>query len=285
MISTTSCMWCWGTPTWFFAMRRCPNTVVQNFAKCTIPLGGVQIWSRDCSLSAERRRIKPQPLNLNRRIEDLRRILDRTLPKMIDIHLLLGEGLAAINADPTQIDQILMNLAVNARDAMPDGGRLTIETANFFLSEDYVRTHLEAHSGVHVLLTVTDTGMGMDQGNLGALSSSRSIQPKAWARGTGLGLAMVHGIVKHHEGHISCYSEPGHGTTFKIFFPALAADEKPEESVVTEMPRGGSETILLVDDEKLIRDLGSTILRDAGYKVITAPRRRRSPGHLQTSGE
>ncbi|MFH1116736.1 MAG: response regulator [Pseudomonadota bacterium] len=213
--------------------------------------------------------IKPRPLNLNRRIEELRKMLQRTLPRMIDIHLRLGDALAVINADPTQIDQILMNLAVNARDAMPDGGKLTIETANLFLSEDYARTHPDARAGVHVLLTVTDTGVGMDRQTVEHIFEP-FYTTKGVGEGTGLGLAIVHGIVKHHGGHIGCYSEPGHGTTFKIYFPALTADEEPKEPVVKEMPPGGSETILLVDDEEYIRDLGSTILTNAGYTVITA---------------
>jgi len=213
--------------------------------------------------------IKTQPLNLNRRITELRKMLERTIPKMIDIRLSLGEDLATINADPTQIDQVLMNLAVNARDAMGDGGKLTIETANIILDEEYARSHLDAKPGNYVLLTITDTGSGMDKDTLEHIFEP-FYTTKGVGEGTGLGLATVHGIVKHHGGYIRCYSEPGEGTTFKIYFPALISEEEKEETTVREMPRGGSETVLIVDDEEFIRDLGSRILTNAGYNVVTA---------------
>jgi two-component system, cell cycle sensor histidine kinase and response regulator CckA len=213
--------------------------------------------------------IKPQPLNLNRRIGELSKMLERTIPKMIDIRVFPGGNLATINADPTQIDQVLMNLAVNARDAMPEGGKLTVETANITLDEDYAKTHLDAKPGRYVLLMVTDTGAGMDKETLGHIFEP-FFTTKALGEGTGLGLAMVHGIVKQHGGLIWAYSEPGAGTTFKIYFPALVSDEEQEETTIREMPRGGPETILMVDDEELIRDLGSRILTKAGYKVIGA---------------
>jgi len=162
-----------------------------------------------------------------------------------------------------------MNIAVNARDAMPDGGKLIIETSNIILDEEYARTHLDAKPGYHVLLMVTDTGSGMDRDTLEHIFEP-FYTTKAVGEGTGLGLAMVHGIVRQHGGHIRCYSEPGTGTTFKIYFPALVSDEEQEETTTREMPRGGSETILLVDDEEMIRDLGSRILTKAGYKVIKA---------------
>jgi two-component system cell cycle sensor histidine kinase/response regulator CckA len=212
---------------------------------------------------------KPQPLDLNRRITDLVEILERTIPKMIQIQLLLDEDLATINADKNQIDQVLMNLAVNARDAMPDKGKLIFETTNILLDQEYAGAHLDAKSGHHILLMVTDTGSGMDKETV-----ERIFEPfyttKSVGEGTGLGLAMVHGIVKQHGGHVRCYSEPGHGTTFKIYIPALTSGEEEQETTVSKTTRGGSETILLVDDEELIRDLGSRILARAGYKVFVA---------------
>jgi two-component system, cell cycle sensor histidine kinase and response regulator CckA len=213
--------------------------------------------------------INPQPINLNHRVKDLRKMLERTIPKMIEIRLSLSENLATINADPTQVDQILMNLAVNARDAMPEGGQLLIETNNVVLDEEYARFHLEAVSGKYVLLTVTDMGTGMDKETLEHIFEP-FYTTKGPGEGTGLGLAMVHGIVRQHGGHIRCYSESGHGTAFKVYFPALVSDEEREETTVRERPRGGSETILLVDDEDMIRDLGSRILSQSGYRVITA---------------
>ncbi|MFH1113473.1 MAG: PAS domain S-box protein [Pseudomonadota bacterium] len=212
---------------------------------------------------------KPQPLNLNRCITGLRAMLERTIPKMIDIQLLLGENPARIHADPTQVDQLLMNLAVNARDAMPEGGKLIFETADVHLDEEYVRTHVEAKAGDYVLLMVTDTGSGMDQETLEHIFEP-FYTTKAVGEGTGLGLAMVHGIVKHHGGHIVCYSEPGHGTTFKVYFPAEMSSRESEPTLEPSVTKGGSETILVVDDEELIRNLGSKILTKAGYSVITA---------------
>jgi len=213
--------------------------------------------------------IKPQPLKLNRRINEMRKMIERTIPKMIEIHLTLAEDLATINADPTQVDQVLMNLAVNARDAMPDGGKLTIETANITLDEEYAKTHLGAKPGRYVLLMVTDTGAGMDKETLDHIFEP-FFTTKAVGEGTGLGLAMVHGIIQQHGGFIRCYSEPGAGTTFEIYFPSVVSDEAPEERTAEPMSPGGSEIILLVDDEEIIRDLCSRILTKAGYSVITA---------------
>ena len=213
--------------------------------------------------------IEPQPLNLNRRIVEMRKMLERTIPKMVDIQLSLGENLFNIYADPTQVDQILMNLAVNARDAMPEGGNLIVETANVMLDDDYVRTHLEAKPGHHVLLMVTDTGSGMENETLKHIFEP-FYTTKAVGEGTGLGLAMVHGIVKQHGGHIECYSELGRGTTFKIYLPALDVEEVREQTSIVPLPLGGSEIILVTDDEELIRDLGARILTKAGYRVITA---------------
>ncbi len=210
-----------------------------------------------------------RPLSLNRRISELRKMLERTIPKMIEVRLGLSERLAAINADPTQIDQILMNIAVNAQHAMPDGGKLIIETANTALDEEYARAHINLRPGRYVLLTVSDTGVGMDHDTLEHIFEP-FFTTKETGKGTGLGLAMVHAIVEQHAGHITCQSAPGHGTTFKIFFPALISDEEKEETTVPAMPRRGSETVMLVDDEEYVRDLGSKILTRGGYTVIAA---------------
>lgn len=213
--------------------------------------------------------IKPQPLNLNHRITELRKMLERIIPKMIDIQLLLDEDLATIDADPIQIDQVLMNLAVNARDAMPEGGALFIETQNVIVDADCARSHLEAKPGQYVLLRISDTGHGMDKETLEHIFEP-FYTTKRLGQGTGLGLAMLFGIVKQHHGFIKCNSEIGHGTTFSIYLPALASHEDIEQTRVGPMPRRGAETILLVDDEDLIRDLGKRILRKAGYTVLTA---------------
>ena len=212
---------------------------------------------------------KPQPLNLNHRIADLRKMLDRTIPKMIEIHTFLSEDLATISADPTQIDQVLMNLAVNARDSMPNGGKLTFETSDVIIDGEYTRTHADMQPGRYVLARVSDTGSGIDDETLEHIFEP-FYTTKGVGKGTGLGLAMVHGIVKRHTGYISCSSKPGSGTTFRIYFPALVSNTEITGFPSGPMPLGGSETILVVDDEKMIRDLCSRFLTQAGYKVIEA---------------
>lgn len=226
--------------------------------------------------------IKTQPLDLNRRIREIRKMLERIIPKMVDIQLILADDLATVDADPTQVDQVLMNLAVNARDAMPEGGTLIIETANTILDEEYARTHLESKPGHYVFLAVTDTGEGMDKETLEHIFEP-FYTTKGVGEGTGLGLAMVHGIVRHHGGHIRCYSEPGQGTTFKIYLPALSSEEGPTETDVKDMPRGGSETVLLVDDEEHIAELGERILGKAGYTVLTAKNGREALAYYKDS--
>ena len=212
---------------------------------------------------------KPVDLDLNQRIHQTQKFLQRTIPKMIDIEMILADDLAYIHADPTQVDQVLMNLAVNAREAMPEGGKLVIETANVIIDEDYARSHLEAKPGRYVLLRVSDTGSGM-----GKETREHIFEPfyttKGPGEGTGLGLAMVFGIVKQHQGIINCYSEVGHGTTFNIYLPAVIAETQSDQPVVTAMPQGGTETILLVDDEEFVRDVGKRILERSGYTVLTA---------------
>jgi CheY-like chemotaxis protein len=152
---------------------------------------------------------------------------------------------------------------------MPDGGTFVVETANVSLGQAYCDAHLDAKPGKHVLVTVSDSGHGMDRETL-----ERIFEPffttKGAGKGTGLGLAMVYGIVKGHGGHITCYSEPGIGTTFKIYLPVLEMEVENDLASSGEMPAFGTETLLLVDDEDLIRDLGKTILTHAGYTVVTA---------------
>ncbi|MEW6530657.1 MAG: PAS domain S-box protein [Thermodesulfobacteriota bacterium] len=229
---------------------------------------GADLVQRLLTLS-RRAESKPKILNLNREIENVRKLLERTIPKMITIELDLADDLAAIQADPTQVEQILMNLAINARDAMPQGGRLTVETKNVVLDEEYARTHLEARPGPYVMLCLSDTGKGMDEE-----TQHHIFEPffttKETGKGTGLGLAMVYGIVKQHGGHITCYSEPGLGTTFRVYFPVLdlELDERTAENL--SLPPGGTETVLLVDDEELIRDFGEKLMKHAGYTVLTA---------------
>ena len=212
---------------------------------------------------------KLQPMDLNRAVEHVKELLTRTIPKMIEIELRLADNLKIANGDPTQIEQVLMNLAVNANDAMPEGGKLFIETRNASLDKGYCDIHLGAKPGEYVLLLVSDTGHGMNSETLEHIFEP-FFTTKGMGRGTGLGLAMVYGIVKNHHGYITCYSEIGHGTTFKIYFPTI--EEAPEVPRDREerLPEGGTETILLVDDEESVRQLGKEMLETVGYCVLVA---------------
>jgi PAS domain S-box-containing protein len=212
-----------------------------------------------------------RPLSLNKTVRQALQMLEHSLPKMIEIDTHLALDLQLINADPGQMEQILINLATNAADAMPEGGRLVIETQNIVLGEEYSRRHLEVVAGQYVLLMVSDTGHGIDPDTLEHIFDP-FFTTKEVGKGTGLGLSSVYGIVKGHGGQVYCYSEPGMGATFKIYLPAYQAGESPRalETNVPEMFLRGSETILLVDDEQALRDLGSQALEGMGYRVITA---------------
>jgi len=213
---------------------------------------------------------KLRPVDLNNEIEQVSQMLERTIPKMINIKLHLAEDINIINADPAQIEQIMMNLGVNARDAMPEGGTLIFETENVILAEEYCKTHLGSKPGQYVKLSISDTGQGMDNETLRHIFEP-FYTTKDIGKGTGLGLAMVYGIIKSHSGYIMCYSEPDEGTIFKIYFPVIEKEAErvgsKEEKVAIE---GGNETILLVDDEEAIQKLAEDILTRFGYTVLMA---------------
>jgi two-component system cell cycle sensor histidine kinase/response regulator CckA len=224
------------------------------------------------NLLAFGRKMEPQlrPVDLNREVEQIRKLLIRTIPKMIEVEVSLANDLARIKADPAQIGQLIMNLALNAQDAMPNGGKLTIETRNVSLDQTYCETHLLTEPGSYVLLTFSDTGHGMDKVTL-----ERIFEPfyttKEIGKGTGLGLAVAYGIVQQHEGLIQCHSEPGAGTIFEIYLPAIDDQRKSvKKKTARLMPTKGSETILWVDDEDFVRDFGVRILHRQGYTVMTA---------------
>jgi nitrogen-specific signal transduction histidine kinase/CheY-like chemotaxis protein len=212
---------------------------------------------------------KRRPLDINRQLTQIRKLLVRTIPKMINIELRLDEKLDTVNADPTQIEQALMNLAVNAKDAMSEGGSLVIETKNSALDEDFCRIHSGIEPGDYVLISVSDTGCGMDKDTLEHIFEP-FYSTKELGGGTGLGLAMVYGIVKSHDGHIACHSEPGEGTTFGIHLPAIESFEETAEVEVTDIPRRGTESILVVDDDESIARFGRRILEKHGYTVHSA---------------
>ena len=213
---------------------------------------------------------KRQPVSLPLLVEQACTILERTIPKMVHIDIHSGDGIWTVEADPVQMEQIIINLGKNASDAMPDGGSILIETENIILDRDYSHSHISASPGKYVLLTVSDTGCGIDNATI-----SKIYEPffttKGVGKGTGLGLSTVYGIVKSHSGFISCHSKVDRGTTFKIYLPAAADQEySPGDAARTKPPRGGDELILFVDDEDLIREFASEALEAYGYTVVTA---------------
>jgi len=216
--------------------------------------------------------LTPAVLNLNTLASDMEKMLPRLLGEDVEVSLTLDPDLGNVKADQSQIEQVIMNLAVNARDAMPQGGKLLIETTNVDVDEDYARRHHPQKPGAYVLLTVADTGMGMD-----AETQSRIFEPffttKELGKGTGLGLSTVYGIVRQSGGHIWVYSEPGQGTTFKIYLPLIkqaAPLEKPVSGLAE--PLRGTQTILLVEDEDPLRELTRSLLEGGGYTVLEAER-------------
>jgi CheY-like chemotaxis protein len=196
-------------------------------------------------------------------------MLERALPKTIEIHLDLFQPLSTVNADPAQLHQVIMNLAVNARDAMPSGGRLLLETRNVYLDEEYCRSHIDTVPGNYVALRVSDTGMGMDEKTKLHIFDP-FFSTKEISKGTGLGLSIVFGIIKNHGGNIICYSEPGRGTTFSLYLPIISMLEDSVEMEKEGPLPQGKETILLVDDEESVRNLASKILQRFGYSVLSA---------------
>jgi PAS domain S-box-containing protein len=219
---------------------------------------------------SRRQVLAPKVVNLNYLVEDMNKLLRRLLGEDIELCVRLGGDLGSVKADPGQIEQVIMNLAVNARDAMPRGGQLTLETANIELDQAYSRQHAPVVPGSYVMLAITDTGSGIDAETL-----SHVFEPffttKEQGKGTGLGLSTVYGIVKQSGGYIWPYSEPGMGTTFKIYLPRV--DEKAERAQARAQAAsglGGTETILLVEDEEGVRALTRQILQRHGYTVLEA---------------
>lgn len=229
---------------------------------------GADLVSRILTFS-KKAESKTRPIDLNEEIRRVEKLLRRTVPKMIEIDLILADDLRIIDADSAQMEQLLLNLAVNAQHAMPNGGRFLIETSNVSLTDEYLKTHLGARSGKYVLLSVSDNGVGMEPS-----VADRIFEPffttKTNGEGTGLGLAIVHGIVAQHGGYINCYSEPGMGTSFKIYFPVSTTEQLWQLTETREMPAFGTETILLVDDDDRIRVLAQQMIEVGGYTVLAA---------------
>ena len=214
--------------------------------------------------------LQPVVLNLNDMVENIEKMLRRILGEDVELHTALAPELGNTRADPGQIEQVIMNLAVNARDAMPTGGKLTIETANVELDAEYARQHQPVIPGRFVMLAVSDTGVGMDDA-----TKARIFEPffttKEVGKGTGLGLATVYGIVKQSGGYVWLYSEPGNGAAFKIYLPRVDAER--DAPVVVSGPVGtvsGTETVLVAEDDPLLLPLARDLLTKLGYHVLEA---------------
>ena len=221
---------------------------------------------------ARKQPLAPAPIDLSTNLPELVPLLRRTLGEHIDVRFVDSAGLWPAMADPAQLESAVLNLALNARDAMPNGGRLTIELANKVLDKDYARAHAEVVAGDYVMVAVSDTGHGMT-----ADIVDRVFEPffttKTEGRGTGLGLAMVFGFVKQSGGHVKVYSEPGEGTSVKLYLPRAIGGAVPNmqrSGVPTDLPRG-SATVLVVEDEAGVREIAVAILRSLGYRVLEAP--------------
>jgi two-component system cell cycle sensor histidine kinase/response regulator CckA len=211
--------------------------------------------------------LQPEVLDLNELVPGVERMLRRLLPETIEIVTSLQTSAGRVRADRGQLEQVLVNLALNARDAMPAGGRLVVTTADADLDDAQARLRPDLPAGPYVVLGVEDTGHGM-----GAATLARAFEPffttKPEGRGTGLGLAMVYGIVKQSGGHVTVYSEPGRGTAFKIYLPRVLDPASAVLKAPLPAPEGGTETLLIVEDQEAVRSLMTEILRDAGYRVL-----------------
>jgi signal transduction histidine kinase/CheY-like chemotaxis protein len=227
--------------------------------------------------------VRRQAVDLNAIVGDLMRMLPRLLGERVDLRFNPAQDLWAVLADRGQMEQVLVNLAVNARDAMPDGGVLTVETANVQLDAAHVRDHVEAQTGPHVRLSVIDTGMGMDD-----QTRARIFEPffttKEAGKGSGLGLATVYGIVHQNDGHLVVESEPGRGTRFHAFLPRCLDCVTPQAERKAAEADKGTGSILLVEDEQAVRDLTSRILQRLGYRIVTARNADEALSHIEQYG-
>jgi CheY-like chemotaxis protein len=227
------------------------------------------VLTRQLLTFARRQVVEPVNLDLNEVMTGLVKLLRKVTREDIEIKPFSAENTVMIRADRGQVEQVVMNLCLNARDAMPEGGKLVIETGVTSLEEGYLKLYPYMTAGRYAVLSVSDTGIGMDEE-----TREHIFEPffttKGQEKGTGLGLAMVYGIVKQHDGFIHVYSEPGKGTTFRVYFPEVDA---PADAKVIEsqgVAHGGSETILLAEDNESVRDLTEKTLSSFGYKVLIA---------------
>jgi hypothetical protein len=272
------------------ALDRIPedHPVHQSLTEITRAASKAADITRQLLAFSRRQVLKPRPTNLNDVVSEMGTLLRRLLGEDVEMRMTLDPLLATVDVDPSQMQQVLMNLAINARDAMPEGGRLTIETTNAVLTETYAEQRPQVGAGEYVLLAVTDTGHGMDEE-----TRSHVFEPffttKEQGKGTGLGLATVYGIVKQSGGFIWVYSEPGHGACFKVYLPRIGVPAEREVRVEQRPVVGGTETILVVEDEEAVRRFVCETLAALGYAVLEAQElsavdgvldRHRGPLHL-----
>ena len=220
-------------------------------------------------LFSRRQIINPVDLDLNEVIINLIKMIKRVIGEHIEYDFIQGQGLETVHADRGQMEQVLMNLCVNSRDAMPDGGTITIETRNVLINGEYIKTHPWVRPGRFVLLSITDTGCGMDKETLSSVFDP-FFTTKEVGKGTGLGLSTVYGIVKQHDGEIQVYSEVSKGTVFKVYLPAVENRTPKVSSSVQGSAVGGTETILVAEDDDTVRNLNVKTLERAGYTVLDA---------------
>jgi two-component system cell cycle sensor histidine kinase/response regulator CckA len=239
---------------------------IQEITKAAQRAAGL---TRQLLLFSRQQVVEPKVLDLNDNLAGMEKMLRRILGEDVELAFVPAPKLGRIRADPGNVEQVIMNLVVNARDAMPTGGQLTIETSNVDLDDDYASRHLGARAGPHVMLAVTDTGTGMDKA-----TQARIFEPffttKEPGKGTGLGLSTVFGIAQQSGGNVWVYSEPGKGTTFKVYFPRVIAEVDLPHDTLPPTTLRGQETILLVEDEEQVRIVAQGILKRSGYRVIAA---------------
>ncbi|MEJ2033291.1 MAG: ATP-binding protein, partial [Deltaproteobacteria bacterium] len=246
-----------------------PEPYKENFTTILNAGKRAAALTRQLLVFSRKQVLEMKVIDLNQVVGGMTEMLSRLLGENIELKLFTEAKHPQIMADVTQVEQIVLNLAINARDAMPEGGSVIIETANVHLDEEYARRHQGVAAGNYLMLTVTDTGEGVP-----AEIRDKIFEPffttKGMGKGTGLGLATVFGIVKQHKGHIYVYSEPGKGTTFKVYLPLAAGEAEIPAVTETAAKRGGRETILVVEDESSIRNLIVDTLEPLGYRLLTA---------------
>jgi PAS domain S-box-containing protein len=247
------------------------NSPLRRHLKEIISMGDRTTELVDQLLAFSRKQvIKPRAINLNNHLGKMERMLQRLIGEDVELTFIRKPGLGLVKAEPGQLDQVVVNLAVNARDAMPEGGKLTIETLNVDLDELFSSAHVDVTPGPYVQLSVSDTGHGINPEVMTHIFDPFfTTRPKD--KGTGLGLSTVYGIVKQNGGFITCYSEPGVGTTFKIYLPGVEEEtETPQTTPKDVTVSPGKETILVVEDEKAVRELAVQTLKNFGYQVLEA---------------